>query len=84
MDREVVYNRVVSVLDEYTGRLDGVNSSSMLVDDLGMDSLELVAIRTALEGEFDIQIPDDTMSETITVGELSEFIAARLTANVDV
>lgn len=77
---KTVYDRVVAVLDEYTGRLDGANSSSELVVDLGMDSLDLIAVRAALEGEFDVHIPDDAMSELITVGELSEFIAGRLQA----
>jgi acyl carrier protein len=79
MVNELVLDRVISVLAEYTSARVAIPSGShFLVEDLGIDSLEMLAAITSLEAEFGIRIPDDIMSEISTVGELSEFIAARL------
>ena len=40
-----------------------------IVDDLGADSLETVALVMDLEEEFSIEIPDDEMIDLGTVGE---------------
>ncbi|MBP8062479.1 MAG: acyl carrier protein [Brevundimonas sp.] len=40
-----------------------------IVDDLGADSLETVALVMDIEEEFGIEIPDDEMADLGTVGE---------------
>jgi acyl carrier protein len=84
MANEDICGRVIMVLAEYiSDRVTDVDVSSSLVNDLGMDSLELTAIAVALESEFAVRIPDDTMSETLTVGELAVFIESRLSTRVN-
>lgn len=51
-----------------------------LVDDLGMDSLELIQFVVNLEGEFDIIIPDEDVEKFTTLGESLDYIKVR-TAN---
>ena len=76
-----IQRRVISVLADYTSaRVTVPVANSSLVDDLGMDSLELMAAVTSLEQEFGLRVPDDVMSEISTVGELSAFIEARMSA----
>lgn len=79
MASEDIQRRVISVLADYTSaRVPVPVAESRLVDDLGMDSLELMAAVTSLEQEFGLRVPDDIMAEIFTVGELSAFIEARL------
>ena len=79
MVNDDIYGRVVMVLTDYiSDRVPSVDVSSSLVNDLGMDSLELMAAVTSLEQEFGLRVPDDVMSEIATVGELSEFIETKL------
>jgi acyl carrier protein len=74
-----VQRRVIAVLADYaSAHIPITLPNSRLVDDLGMDSLELMAAVTSLEQEFDFRIPDDIIAAISTVEELSEFIAARL------
>jgi acyl carrier protein len=76
-----IERRVISVLADYTSaRVPVPLPQSHIVDDLGIDSLEMLAAITSLESEFNFRIPDDIFSEIYTVRELSEFIEKRLGA----
>lgn len=78
-DREDIQRRVIAVIADYaSARVPVPLPSSRIVDDLGMDSLELVSMVLSLESEFDLRVPDDIMSEISTVGELITWIEARL------
>ncbi|WP_375572641.1 acyl carrier protein [Seohaeicola saemankumensis] len=48
------------------------------VSDLGADSLDIVEISMALEKEFDIDISDEDIENTRTLGDLQQFIAAKI------
>lgn len=48
------------------------------VSDLGADSLDIVEISMALEKEFDIEISDEDIENTRTLGDLQQFIAAKI------
>lgn len=51
-----------------------ITNDSMLVEELGADSLSVVEIVMELETEFDIEIDDDAIDNITTVGELKELI----------
>ena len=54
--------RLAKILREHTGFMEVEpqdNSTLKMVDDLHLDSLDMVEITMALEDEFGIQIPDD-------------------------
>jgi acyl carrier protein len=46
--------------------------------DLGADSLDIVEISMSLEKEFDIEISDEDIENTRTLGDLQQFIAAKI------
>jgi acyl carrier protein len=76
-----VYDRVTAVLADYISeRVPAMDIHSSLVNDLGMDSLEMIAAATSLENEFGIRIPVDVMAELTTVEDLTVFIGSRLSA----
>jgi acyl carrier protein len=51
-----------------------ITNDSMLVEELGADSLSVVEIVMELETEFDVEIDDDAIDNITTVGELKELI----------
>lgn len=51
--------------------------SSLLVDDLGADSLDRVELVMALEDEFDLEIPDEDTEKMKTVKDVVSYVEAR-------
>ena len=52
-----------------------VSSKSHFVNDLGLDSLDVVEIVMALEDEFGIEISDEEAEKVFTVEDAVEFIS---------
>ncbi|MEG2017626.1 MAG: acyl carrier protein [Clostridium sp.] len=55
-----------------------ITMGSGFVDDLGADSLDIVELIMALEEEFDMEIPDEDAEKITTVGDVVEYIKARV------
>ncbi len=55
-----------------------ITMESGFVDDLGADSLDIVELIMALEEEFDMEIPDEDAEKIATVGDVVEYIKARV------
>lgn len=55
-----------------------ITMDSGFVDDLGADSLDIVELIMALEEEFDMEIPDEDAEKITTVGDVVEYIKARV------
>lgn len=51
-----------------------INENSILLSDLGMNSLDLVQLVCDVEDEFDIDIPDRTIRSFKTVGDVMNFL----------
>ena len=69
------FERVKSVIADQLGvDEDTITMESSFVDDLGADSLDIVELIMGLEGEFDIEIPDDQAEKISTVGDAVNYI----------
>ena len=69
------FERVRSVIVDQLGiDEDLVTMDSSFVDDLGADSLDIVELIMGLEGEFDLEIPDDEAEKISTVGDAVNYI----------
>lgn len=55
--------------------------NASLIDDLGANSLDYIAILTSLETEFDIQISKMDMEKLKTVGDIVKYIEDTLEGN---
>lgn len=55
---------------------DQINMESMIVDDLGADSLDVVELIMRLEEKFGIEIPDDEAEKIQTVGDAVKYVEA--------
>lgn len=51
-----------------------VTMESTFIDDLGADSLDVFQIIMGIEGEFDIEIPNEEAEKIVTVGDAVEQI----------
>lgn len=58
-------------------KIDQVEESSDIQDDLGADSLDCVELLMAMEEEFGIEIPDEDALKLKTVKDVVEYIEQR-------
>ena len=49
-----------------------------LIDDIGMDSLDMVELITAVEKEFGIEIQDDEIENILTVEAIVKYVKQKL------
>ena len=74
----MVFNKVREILMEQLDvEEDAVTVDSLIADDLGADSLDVVDMVMSLEEEFDIEIPDEEIEAMKTVGDIVRFIEAK-------
>ena len=80
MEREEIFEKVkeivVDVLKVHDE--DSVTEDAELVDDLDASSLDVVELVMALEDEFPVKIPDEDADKVKTVGDIVEYLAARM------
>lgn len=51
-----------------------ITENTVLMSDLGLNSLDLVNLAVSVEDEFDIEIPDRAIKDLKTVGDVIDFI----------
>jgi acyl carrier protein len=74
-----ILDRVISIIREslYLPNI-GITAETSLVDDLGVDSLDLIEVMTDLEETFGLELPDNAMARFQTVGEIAQYMRRRL------
>ncbi len=71
----MVFEEVRQILmDQLDVSEDDVTTESEIIDDLGADSLDLVDIVMTLEDEFEVEIPETSIEDIKTVGDLVDYI----------
>lgn len=71
-------NRIKEIFENSTGiSSDKYNENSKFMDDLGLDSLDLIDVIMTCEKEFGIIIPDEAVVYMKTVGDLINYIEER-------
>lgn len=79
MCTEEVFERLRKLLAEQLGApMQSVTMEASLTEDLGADSLDVVALVMAVEEEFDIWIPDEAVTGVSTVADAVARIEACL------
>ena len=67
--------KLTQIICEYTGNNDiAITENTVLIADLGLNSLDLVNLAVKVEDEFDIEIPDRAIKDFKTVGDVIAFI----------
>ena len=71
----MIFEKVAAILaEQLDAEEDAITLDTSLVDDLGADSLDVVDLVMTLEDEFDMEIPDEDITEVRTVGDLVNYL----------
>ncbi len=54
-----------------------IDEHTVILRDLGVDSLDMVELVCAVEEEFDIEIADKRIKSLVTIGDLIEYIESQ-------
>lgn len=75
MSREVIFESVKKVVMEAIDEEGKViTEDTSIVDELGLDSLDIVEMLMALEEEFDISIDDSVAEKFVKVSDVIDYI----------
>lgn len=76
----MIFNKLKSLITDQLGvEPDAVTLEATFVEDLGVDSLDLVELSMALEDEFGIEeMSEEDMANIKTVGDLVEYLGKHL------
>lgn len=71
----MVFDKIRSLLaEQFALEEDEITPETLIVDDLGADSLDIVDILSSIGDEYDIEIDDMQMENIRTVGDIVSFI----------
>ena len=71
-------DKVLEILRDQLGvDTTGVTEETSFVDDLRIDSLDLFEVVTAIEDEYNIEIPQEELGELKTVGDVVEYLTKK-------
>lgn len=76
LTRDVAKERVLELLEGYDKIGEGkeIKEDASYIQDLGLDSLDVVEVIMELEHEFNIQIPDSEADSLKTVGQTIDYV----------
>lgn len=57
---------------------DDLVPEKSFIEDLGLDSLDVMTLAMAIEEEFDIEVPDDDVEEIKTIQNIIDYLHKRL------
>ena len=78
MSRVEILQKMQLVIQEQMGKEDIVLTEDTKLDDLGVDSIELMEFIINLEDEFALEISDDTIDHMVNVADLLDYLSEKL------
>jgi len=78
-DDQDIKQRAIRVIADVLGKEDeDISPETRFVEDLGVNSMEIVTLAVMLEEEFGGTVPEDELGTLHTVGDLMKYIHSRL------
>ena len=74
MSREEIFEGVKKVVLEALAEEKIITEKTAIVDELGLDSLDIVEMLMALEEEFEISIDDSAAEKFVKVSDVIDYI----------
>ena len=75
----MVYEKVRRILAEQLGAdEDSITPETNIMDDLGLDSLDVAELLSSVEDELNIMVRDERIRDMATLGEFCAFIEAQI------
>ena len=56
---------------------ENVTEESLIIEDLGADSLDIVDLVMTIEEEFNVEVPDEEIENIRTVGDVVKYIESK-------
>ena len=78
MSRVEILQKMQLVIQEQKGKEDIVLTEATKLDDLGVDSIELMEFIINLEDEFALEISDNTIDHMDKVSDLLDYLSEQL------
>lgn len=72
---------VAFVADELGVDPARLHPETSLVDDLDVDSLDILRLAAGLDADFDVALPEELLPEILTVADLHHYVAAAMSRN---
>ncbi len=73
----MILEKVKAILSEqFDVEEDSITPETLIEDDLGADSLDVVDLLMSLEDEFEVEIPDEEIENIRSVDDLVKYIEA--------
>jgi len=83
MELEAIKTKIKEAIQQVTGvDAAGISDSASYIDDLGLDSLAILEIAVAVEGQFKFQATDEELSSIRTVEDTIALVKRRVLAEV--
>jgi len=74
-----IESKVISIIVRELGLEEAeITPEKDFIDDLGLDSLDVMTLAMAIEEEFDMEIPDDDVEGIRTVKDVYDYLHKRL------
>jgi len=74
-----IEERIKKIISEILGIDESeITREARFIEDLGVESLDVVEMIAAMEEEFNIEIPEEEAEKNLTVGEAIDYIKKRL------
>ena len=71
----MIFEKVREIIcEQFVLEEDAVTMDTVIREDLGADSLDLVDLVMSFEDEFKIEVPDDVIENIRTVGDIVKYI----------
>ncbi|MBQ0111435.1 MAG: acyl carrier protein [Oscillospiraceae bacterium] len=71
----MAFEKIRKILAEQFGREeDEITEDTLIVDDLGADSLDVVELLMSIEDEFEIEVPDEEIENIKSVADVVNYI----------
>ena len=78
MSRVEIFQKMQLVIQEQLGREEIVLTEATKLEDLGVDSIELMEFIINLEDEFALEISDNTIDHMDKVSDLLDYLSEQL------
>ena len=74
----MVYDKIIEMLCEQFGlEASELNESTTFIDDIGIDSVDVVELIVEVEDEFGLdEIPEEELKKLRTIGDLAAYVSA--------
>lgn len=71
-------DRILEIIaEQFNVKVENLDEDTNFVDDLNVDSIELLELVMTIEDEFDLELEDEVLENLTTVGDVIDYIDAQ-------